>query len=462
MDREPRSVQVGHPAAAFAPPRRSRRLARPMTNGTLLGLLVAIAALAGSALMGVDRAGAESVVCDDGEWVAKGRETQSGGRSGISCEEAKPAWIFDSAHRTIGHIRFVYDGDRALTYITTQGGRITGAAYREVWEQGNKRPGVNQPLADGTEFATFTYIADANNRAVRGADGQCYREERVNGQWRGSGKYGADAEACHRASWNAYRQSQGLDLINPVGGTFPEDPPPGSPVLQVGTMDEPSAAVDWTTLTLTFNQALDEGSLPLHGAFRVTVNDATRNVASGGVAISGMTVTLTLTSAVSNGDTVTVSYTKPSAGALQSATGYSVETFVNQEVTNNTPVTLWTATLTAGLSGQNGHGCRVGSDTLCSDALTAASFTVGDTTYQVQTLATGHNGGIGFLDLALDQEISTDWTLYVDERPGLDISTAALAIGSMEARWTSLGFGWGVGQTVTVRLTVDELPADSP
>ena len=47
-----------------------------------------------------------------------------------------------------------------------------------------------------------------------------------------------------------------------------------------------SAAVDGTTLTVTFTETLDGDSIPAPGAFRVTVNNARRGVASGGVAMS--------------------------------------------------------------------------------------------------------------------------------------------------------------------------------
>ena len=62
-----------------------------------------------------------------------------------------------------------------------------------------------------------------------------------------------------------------------------------------------SAAVDGKALTVTFTGNLDTGSVPAPRAFRVTVNGARRNVAAGGVAISGKTVRLTLASAVSVG-----------------------------------------------------------------------------------------------------------------------------------------------------------------
>ena len=105
-----------------------------------------------------------------------------------------------------------------------------------------------------------------------------------------------------------------------------------------------SAQVNAATLTITFDTTLAPGSVPAPGAFHVTVNGTRRSVAAGGVAISGKTVTLTLASAVVPGDTVKVRYTKPSTKPLKGASGVVVETFADQEVTNNSPI--WSATLT--------------------------------------------------------------------------------------------------------------------
>ena len=100
-----------------------------------------------------------------------------------------------------------------------------------------------------------------------------------------------------------------------------------------------SASVDGTTLIVTFDGNLDTGSVPAPGAFNVTVGSARRNVASGGVAINGATVTLTLASAVAFGETVTLAYTKPAANPLQDAAGNAVDTFTGQPVENNEPDT---------------------------------------------------------------------------------------------------------------------------
>ena len=98
------------------------------------------------------------------------------------------------------------------------------------------------------------------------------------------------------------------------------------------------AAADGTSLTLTFSENLDTGSKPANSAFSVTVDAGTAQTPTG-VAISGKTVTLTLGTAVTSGQTVTVTYTVPTSNPLQGG-GKPAAGFSNQAVPNNAPVTL--------------------------------------------------------------------------------------------------------------------------
>ena len=98
-----------------------------------------------------------------------------------------------------------------------------------------------------------------------------------------------------------------------------------------------SASVDGATLTLTFDEQLDTGDAPDRSAFSVTVAGGGRGVQA--VAVSGSAVTLTLVTAVSAGDTVTVSYTAPTddaAARVQDLSGNAAPSFSGQAVTNNT------------------------------------------------------------------------------------------------------------------------------
>ena len=98
-----------------------------------------------------------------------------------------------------------------------------------------------------------------------------------------------------------------------------------------------SASVDGAVLTLAFSEALDTASQPPASSFAVSVAGSARTVDA--VAVSGKAVTLTLSSAVTSGQTVTVGYTVPTgAGAkpVQDAAGNPAAAFANTNASNAT------------------------------------------------------------------------------------------------------------------------------
>ena len=97
-----------------------------------------------------------------------------------------------------------------------------------------------------------------------------------------------------------------------------------------------SATVNGATLSLTYNEALDEGvSIPT-GAFTVAVDGSDRPVAN--VSVSGSGVALTLSPAVAAGETVTVDYTRPDGpDFIRDTLGNVAGSFSGQAVTNSTP-----------------------------------------------------------------------------------------------------------------------------
>lgn len=101
-----------------------------------------------------------------------------------------------------------------------------------------------------------------------------------------------------------------------------------SPVYVSSVIQNASPSV----IEITFNLAL-ANSVPSASAFAVMVGSSARSVSS--VTVSGTKVMLTLSSAVKNGESVTVAYTKPSSNALQSSAGGQVASFSAQKVTNN-------------------------------------------------------------------------------------------------------------------------------
>ena len=435
------------------PPSPLRALRVPSAPGAwrvaARALVAAFAAL--TVFVFSTEAHAGSVGCWKGYWaVVSGDGSSNPGRvSDIPCDAPKPGWVFD-----LGHIRWVYPGDR---FVDGRGNvRQIALPVPKLGDPGYTRPPVNQPVSS----VYYVVPGHPNHRAVRGTDGYCYREWRERGQWHrsepytyrtssGSVVWQARGELCRRAAWNAYYVSQLRPRIDPDGGTFPSGMPPSVPALQ-------SAAVDRTTLTLTFTENLDGNSLPAPGAFHVTVNGKRRNVATGGVAISGKTVKLTLASAVAAGDTVKVRYTRPSNRPLLRLLGVAVKTFANRAVTNNTTADLWSATLTVGpeLDGSGTMGCNSflsDPSKTCGTRLTHDTFRYAGLDYKVVQMAV--HGSTGEIFLRLDRGIPSSWTLHVDDHELHLANRTRVQHGGKSWGWhDGPSVSWTEGQQVSLRL----------
>ena len=98
-----------------------------------------------------------------------------------------------------------------------------------------------------------------------------------------------------------------------------------------------SASVNGAALTLTYGEALVGSSTPATDAFTVTVAGSGRTVTR--VSVSGRVVTLTLASAVTDGQEVTVTYTVPGTNPIRDAAGNAAEGLSNDPVRNATPDT---------------------------------------------------------------------------------------------------------------------------
>lgn len=97
-----------------------------------------------------------------------------------------------------------------------------------------------------------------------------------------------------------------------------------------------SAEVDGSTLTVAFSEDMDTAAKPASSVFTVTVAGTSRN-ANSSYTLSGNKATLTLASAVTAGQAVTVAYAKPAGGTvLQDVGGTDLASFAAQEVTNKT------------------------------------------------------------------------------------------------------------------------------
>ena len=96
-----------------------------------------------------------------------------------------------------------------------------------------------------------------------------------------------------------------------------------------------SATLDGATLTLTYNETLDEGGSIPGGAFTVTVDDSAREVT--GVSVSGSSVTLTLASEAAAEDTATVDYVRPEGRYfIRDTRGRVAPSFSGRVVSNDT------------------------------------------------------------------------------------------------------------------------------
>ena len=98
-----------------------------------------------------------------------------------------------------------------------------------------------------------------------------------------------------------------------------------------------SATVDGAILTLTYNAILDNSVTLSSGDFAVNVAGSSRSIS--GVSVGGHSVTLTLSSAVAAGNTVTVGLHAPRsrfADAIRDTVRRRADSFTGQAVTNNT------------------------------------------------------------------------------------------------------------------------------
>ena len=96
-----------------------------------------------------------------------------------------------------------------------------------------------------------------------------------------------------------------------------------------------TATVNGTSLVLTYDETLDTGSVPSTGAYSVKVNGGS-GTAPANVSISGSAVTLTLATAVTTGQTVTVSYAVPTSNPVQNLDRLDAAALTDRAVTNNT------------------------------------------------------------------------------------------------------------------------------
>ena len=105
--------------------------------------------------------------------------------------------------------------------------------------------------------------------------------------------------------------------------------------------DDPTPRVADGALTLTYDHALDEDSVPAPNAFTVRVGGGARTV--GAVDVTGAVVTLTLGAPVYHGESVTVGYAVPAVSPLADTDGTVLGALAATAVANDTVHPLVTA-----------------------------------------------------------------------------------------------------------------------
>ena len=167
--------------------------------------------------------------------------------------------------------------------------------------------------ADGLANATFTYQWLADDTEISGATGSSYTV------------VAADEGKAIKVTVSFTDDAGNAETLTSAATT----------AVTLPALRLQAAAVDGATLTLTYNNDLDEGVTLPTSAFTVTVATNTRSVS--GVSVSGRAVTLTLASAVEAGEAVGVSYAKPDGSSfIRDTQGNTAGSFSGETVTNNT------------------------------------------------------------------------------------------------------------------------------
>ena len=256
---------------------------------------------------------------------------------------------------------------------------------------------VNYDVAGGTNFG----VAQGVKTVVLGGS-QDDRERR-----RGhSGRHdGGGGSAVRVSDSRRHRLHGGRVRYHPVHSQDDDDTT--APSLSTTT----PPFVNGAALVLTYDEALDTGSVPATSAF--TVSGTGRTVSN--VAVSGSAVTLTVSPAVAAGETVTVSYTKGS-NPIQDAVGNDAGNLSNRAVTNRTPGVL----------------------------LSRTSLTVDE-------------GGSGTYTVALASLPSDSVTVRItSDNADVTIDDTDANTGGVQNALTFTTSNWSTAQTVTVRAGEDD------
>ena len=205
-----------------------------------------------------------------------------------------------------------------------------------------------------------------------------------------------------------------------------------------------SASVDGASLVLTYTDTdtLDDSTPPAAADFDVTVGGAAVTITNVAVNAAARTVTLTLASAASYGQAVTVSYTDPTAdndaNAIQDITGNDAVSIASQAVTNTTAApggggggggTTTTVTSTGSdtpisLGGTGDNGI---SGTFSAGTAATSTSSTGDAAAASSTLNSSiSNSSLSSADKAAASSALTGFTASLPAGSSVTVSTVTL------------------------------------
>lgn len=202
-----------------------------------------------------------------------------------------------------------------------------------------------------------------------------------------------------------------------------------APVYVVGTIANASP----TQISVLFSDSLD-ASYAATSAWACTVNASARTVST--ASVSGSTVTLTLASAVSGGDVVTLAYTQPGSGGVRDLAGNLLATFSAVTITNNVLSTTqhprWSSISNTAETGNGTIGWSY-ADTLSADPYSMCagsnlSLASGSDGWVSAVNVLGNGGAIGGM-LGMDSaNTQTNFTLWDYGIYSLNTGTYAVVI----------------------------------
>ena len=274
--------------------------------------------------------------------------------------------------------------------------------------------------------------------------------------------------------WNPHASHSLLLRVNGAVVTVPDTDPP-----VFGTA---ALAADGRTLTLTYDEALNEASTPAATAFEVKATplggvEATDLAAMAVVSVAGSTVVLTLAKPIAHDDgTVTVTYTKPASGVIEDAAGNDAGPLTDEAVTNNSQVPRVTVAAvhpdaTPGIANPVFRVIR--SNTAAADlevalTVTQAADYLASTTQTITIPANESMAAMTFESSLFDSNVSGNLTATVaggdDHLPGVTDNAATVAMKLPAAGTGSIATleygqsqgGWSVveGETLDLMLTL--------